>query len=79
MASASRGCCRATSRSRSGSLFVEVVAGLPGLGSAVVSAAGGPDSALVAGVLVAGSLLAAAVTFLVDVTCAAVDPRFRRF
>lgn len=60
-------------------LFVEVVAGLPGLGSALVSAAGGPDAALMAGVLVAGSLLAAAVTFLVDVTCAAADPRFRRF
>jgi peptide/nickel transport system permease protein len=60
-------------------LFVEVVTGLPGLGSALVSAAGGPDSALLAGVLVAGSLLAAGVGFLVDVTSAAIDPRFRRF
>lgn len=60
-------------------LFVEVVTGLPGLGSALVSAAGGPDSALLAGVLVAGSLLAAGVGILVDVTCAAIDPRFRRF
>lgn len=60
-------------------LFVEVVTGLPGLGNIVVSAARGPDSALLAGVLVAGSVLAAGVTFLVDVTCAAVDSRYRRF
>lgn len=60
-------------------LFVEVVAGLPGLGSTLVNAAFGPDSALLAGVLVAGSLFAAGVGFLVDVTCAAIDPRFRRF
>ena len=60
-------------------LFVEVVTGLPGLGSILVSAARGPDSALLAGALVVGSLLAAGLGFLVDVTCAAVDPRFRRF
>jgi hypothetical protein len=44
-----------------------------------VSAAGGPDAALMAGVLVAGSLLAAAVTFVVDVACALRDQSFRRF
>jgi len=60
-------------------LFVEVVTGLPGLGSAVVGAARGTDAALLAGALVVGSLLAAGVGFLVDVTCAVVDPRFRRF
>ena len=43
-----------------------------------MNAAFGPDSALLAGVLVAGSLLAAGVG-LVDMTCAAIDPRFRRF
>jgi ABC-type dipeptide/oligopeptide/nickel transport system permease component len=56
-----------------------VVTGLPGLGTILVIAARGPDSALFAGALVAGSLLVAGLGFLVDVTCAAVDPRFRRF
>jgi ABC-type dipeptide/oligopeptide/nickel transport system permease component len=59
-------------------LFVEVVAGLPGLGNALVSAAVGSDAALAAGVLVVGSLLAAGVTFTVDVASAAADPRFRQ-
>jgi peptide/nickel transport system permease protein len=59
--------------------FVEVTFGLPGLGRAVAVAAFGPNSALLAGALVAASVLAAAVSFVVDVACAAVDPRFRAF
>jgi ABC-type dipeptide/oligopeptide/nickel transport system permease component len=58
--------------------FLEAVFGLPGLGRTVISAAHG-DAPLMAGALVAASVLAAGVTFLVDVVCAARDPSFRRF
>jgi ABC-type dipeptide/oligopeptide/nickel transport system permease component len=58
--------------------FLEAVFGLPGLGRTVIVAAHG-DAPLMAGALVAASVLAAGVTFLVDVTCAARDPFFRRF
>lgn len=57
--------------------FVETVFSLPGLGSAVVTAAFG-NAPLMAGALVAASVLAAGVSFAVDVACAAIDPRFRR-
>ena len=57
--------------------FLEAVFGLPGLGRTVIVAAHG-DGALMAGALVAASVLAAGVTFLVDVACAASDPFFRR-
>lgn len=52
--------------------------GLPGLGRTVLVAAP-EDAPLMAGALVAASVLAAVVTFLVDVACAASDPFFRRF
>jgi len=58
--------------------FLEAVFGLPGLGRTVLVAAHG-DAPLMAGALVAASVLAAGVTFLVDVVCAARDPSFRRF
>ena len=58
--------------------FLEAVFGLPGLGRTVIVAAHG-DAPLLAGALVAASVLAAGVTFLVDVACAARDPSFRRF
>lgn len=60
--------------------FVEVVFELPGLGHTVFSASyHGSNAAVVAGALVAASVLAAGVSFFVDVACAAIDPRFRRF
>jgi hypothetical protein len=43
----------------------------------VTTAFGNPP--LMAGALVAASVLAAGVSFAVDVACAAIDPRFRRF
>ena len=58
--------------------FVETVFSLPGLGSTVVATAFG-NAALMAGALVAASVLAAGVSFAVDVACAAIDPRFSRF
>ena len=58
--------------------FLEAVFGLPGLGRTVIVAAHG-DAPLMAGALVAASVLAAGVTFAVDVACAARDPSFRRF
>ena len=58
--------------------FLEAMFGLPGLGRTVIVAAHG-DAPLMAGALVAASVLAAGVTFLVDVACAARDPSFRRF
>jgi peptide/nickel transport system permease protein len=58
--------------------FVETVFGLPGLGNTVVITAFG-NAPLMAGALVAASFLAAALGFLVDVACAAIDPRFRWF
>jgi ABC-type dipeptide/oligopeptide/nickel transport system permease component len=58
--------------------FLEAVFGLPGLGRTVLVAAHG-DAPLMAGALVAASVLAAGVTFLIDVVCAARDPSFRRF
>ena len=58
--------------------FLEAVFGLPGLGRTVIVAAHG-DAPLMAGALVAASVLAAGVTFLVDVACATRDPSFRHF
>jgi peptide/nickel transport system permease protein len=58
--------------------FVETVFGLPGLGNTVVTTAFG-NAPLMAGALVAASVLAAALGFLVDIACAVIDPRFRRF
>jgi peptide/nickel transport system permease protein len=58
--------------------FVETVFGLPGLGNTVVITAFG-NAPLMAGALVAASVLAAALGFLVDIACAAIDPRFRWF
>jgi peptide/nickel transport system permease protein len=58
--------------------FLEAVFGLPGLGRTVIVAAHG-DAPLLAGALVAASVLAAGVTFLVDVACAARDRSFRCF
>jgi peptide/nickel transport system permease protein len=60
--------------------FVEVMFELPGLGNTVFSASfRGANAPVTAGALAAASILAAAVSFLVDVACAAIDPRFRRF
>jgi ABC-type dipeptide/oligopeptide/nickel transport system permease component len=58
--------------------FVETVFGLPGLGNTVVTTAFG-NAPLMAGALVAASVLAAALGFLVDIACAAIDHRFRWF
>jgi ABC-type dipeptide/oligopeptide/nickel transport system permease component len=58
--------------------FLEAVFGLPGLGRTVIVAAHG-DAPLMAGALVAASVLAAGVRFVVDVACAARDRSFRRF
>ena len=58
--------------------FVETVFGLPGLGNTVVTTAFG-NAPLMAGALVAASVLAASLGFLVDIACAAIDPRFRWF
>ena len=58
--------------------FVETVFGLPGLGNTVVITAFG-NAPLMAGALVAASVLAAALGFLVDIACAVIDPRFRWF
>ena len=58
--------------------FVETVFGLPGLGNTVVITAFG-NAPLMAGALVAASVLAAALGLLVDIACAAIDPRFRWF
>lgn len=58
--------------------FVETVFGLPGLGNTVVITAFG-NAPLMAGALVAASVLAAALVFVVDIVCAAIDPRFRWF
>lgn len=58
--------------------FVETVFGLPGLGQTVIVSGFG-NAPLMAGALVAASVLAAVVGYLVDVGCAARDPSFRRF
>jgi ABC-type dipeptide/oligopeptide/nickel transport system permease component len=58
--------------------FVETVFSLPGLGNTVVSAAFG-NAPLMAGALVAASVLTAGLSFLVDVASAAIELRCRRF
>lgn len=59
--------------------FVETVFSLPGLGATLFSGVIGRNAPVIAGTLVAASVLAAGVGFAVDVACAAIDPRFRRF
>jgi peptide/nickel transport system permease protein len=59
--------------------LVEVIFSLPGLGSNLVIASSRLDAPVIAGVLVAASVLASAVSFLVDLACAAINPSFRRF
>jgi peptide/nickel transport system permease protein len=60
-------------------LFVEVIFFLPGLGDTLLVSVYGEDGALMAGVLVCASIIAAAASLLVDVLCAVIDPRFRCF
>jgi peptide/nickel transport system permease protein len=59
--------------------FVELIFELPGLGSNLVIASINLDAPVIAGVLVAASLLASVVSFVVDIACATIDPSFRRF
>jgi peptide/nickel transport system permease protein len=60
-------------------MFVEAAFGLPGLGQLLETAVRNVNASAIAGALVAASILAAGVGFLVDVACAALDPRFRQF
>lgn len=60
-------------------LLVESVFGLPGLGETVVFSRFSEEGYLLAGVLVGASVLATAVSLVVDLVVAVLDPRFRGF
>ena len=59
--------------------FVELIFEFPGLGSNLFIGSTNLNAPVIAGVLVAACVLASAVSFLVDVACAAIDSSFRRF
>lgn len=59
--------------------FAELAFALPGLSRTFFQAHSAADAPTMAGILVWASVLAAAGNLLVDVACAALDPRFRRF
>ncbi|MBX3092936.1 MAG: ABC transporter permease [Cryobacterium sp.] len=61
-----------------GAVLIEVVFSIPGFGSMMVEAVGAKDVPVVQGLALFSAVYVVAVTILVDMASAAVDPRLRR-